>query len=71
VGHDVAAAGDHAPRAVARSQRRQLEPGAAHGNPLINELLVGTGFKDRFSMTSRRTTASSRVSFWILRWHES
>jgi hypothetical protein len=34
------------------------------GNPLINELLIGTGYKDRFSIAwiTRRTTASSRRS---------
>ena len=32
------------------------------GNPLINELIIGTGFKDRWSWTTRATTGSSRPS---------
>jgi hypothetical protein len=37
------------------------------GNSLINEAIIGTGFKDRFSMDFPITTRSSRTSFWS-RW---
>ena len=34
------------------------------GNPLINELLVGTGFKDRFSMDQPKNDAQF-ASFFL------
>ena len=41
------------------------------GNPLINELIIGTGSKDRSAWTIPTTIASLRTSFWIRFWPRS
>ena len=40
------------------------------GNALINEAIIGTGFKDRFSMDVPFTMRSSRTLFWS-RWRQA
>ena len=64
LGDDVATAHDGAALAAARRRARgAFSQVQRMGNPLINELLIGTGFKDRFSMDQPKNDSQFATFF--------